>query len=174
MFAVSLTEDQFFDALGAYLTAYLPDGGTVFKSQQNRVAQPPDPSIELTPITRTPLDVPVSTYDGSEGICTQTVSNHVRIEVQADFYGDSMGDVARAVVMVWRSISAPDGFPPTIAPLYCSDEFQSPFVSGEKQYSERWTVRLALQYNASVTLPQQSFNTVAEPAVTLKAADINF
>jgi hypothetical protein len=178
MFAISITEDQLFDALGAYLTPYLPNGGTVFKSQANRVAQPPDPSIELTPILRPSLSTPRSTYDGVDG--TQSVYEPVRFDVQADFRGDSMGDVARAVKTIWRSISAPDTMNAilaslnieqgVIAPLYCSEEMQSPFVTGERQYSERWTLTLSLQYNATVTIPQQFFTTA--PPVKAKAADV--
>lgn len=173
MYAVSITEDELFDALGVYLAPYLPAGGVAFKSQANRTSQPPDPSIELTPILRVPLNTPVSTYDPEAG--TQTVTENTRIDIQADFRGEGMGDVARAVKAIWRSISAPSSLQAAagikdIAPLYCSDELQSPFITGERQYAERWTVTLTLQYNADVTIPQAFFDS-AVPVQRI-AADV--
>ena len=170
---ISITEDQLFTALGAWLAPFLPTGGVAFKSQANRVAQPPDPSIELTPILRVGLSVPVSTYD-PVGL-TQTITEPTRLDVQADFRGDGMGDVARAVKTAWRSIYGPAALQAAagtqnVAPLYCSDELQSPFITGERQYSERWTVTLALQYNCDVTLAQAFFNQPVP--VNRKAADV--
>ena len=171
---ISITEDQLFDALGVFLTPFLPVGGTIFKSQVNRVAQPADPSIELTPILRIALQKPVSTYDPNA--LTQTVCEPTRLDIQADFRGENMGDVARAVKTAWRSIYGPSALQSAagtknVAPLYCSDEVQSAFVTGERQYAERWTVTLTLQYNADVTLAQEFFNQSVP--INRKAADVN-
>lgn len=172
---ISITEDALFDALGVFLQPFLPTGGTAFKSQANRVSQPPDPSIELTPILRVSLSKPVSTYDPTAA--TQTVCEPTRLDVQADFRGEGMGDVARAVKTAWRSIYGPDALQAAagtknVSPLYCSDEIQSPFVTGERQYAERWTVTLTLQYNADVTLAQAFFDQPVP--ITRKAADVNY
>lgn len=182
---IGITEDQLFDGLGAWLAAFIPAGGTVFKSQANRVAQPPDPSIELTPILRVALSQPVATYvgDPDTGTGTITLTEPTRLDVQADFRGDGMGDVARAVKSAWRSIYGPAALQAAVgaalgltdtlnvATLYCSDEIQSPFITGERQYAERWTVTLALQYNCDVTLAQSFFSTTVP--VNTRAADVN-
>jgi hypothetical protein len=45
--------------------------------------------------------------------------------------------------------------------LYCSDGHQMPLTTGEQQYETRWTLTASLQYNPTVSIPQQSANTLA-------------
>ena len=68
-----------------------------------------------------------------------------------------------------RSLYACESFPDGVEPLYCSDAIQAPLITGEKQYEARWSTTLSVQYNAAVTVAQESFINVG--AVITDAVD---
>lgn len=83
-----------------------------------------------------------------------------RCEVQIDFYGNFAFDRACDIVNISRTeflcefLSA-YGIQPTFV-----DEAQNlTGVSGEKEYVERWMVRLEIDYRDAVSVSQDSFNT---------------
>jgi hypothetical protein len=95
--------------------------------------------------------------------------NPTEFTVQCDVYGPSSADHAQVISTLFRDQfavdqfamfgSAPPGYqyiPPggtvpekftAIAPLYCEDPRQMPFVSGEEAYELRWIVDCCLQCN---------------------------
>jgi hypothetical protein len=157
-FLASISIDAVIEALGAFLSPFV-GGAAIIRAQENRVAPPAAPYVELTEILQVPLETPINVDNGANA---QTdITGPKRIDIQIDFRGPASGDWCTAVTTIYRSPYAPAQFPDGIKPLYCSDGHQMPLTTGEQQYETRWTVTASLQYNPTVSIPQQSANILA-------------
>jgi hypothetical protein len=119
------------------------------------VPLPPNPCVVLTELLQVDIETPSSSYNL---IDAQTMTNPKRIDIQVDFYGANSGDYCAAVKTVFRSTYTTLQFPDGIYPLYCADGIQSPLITAEQQWESRWTLTVSLQYNPSVSVPQQFFD----------------
>lgn len=158
MYTPSLTIDNVIDALAVFLTPFIAPCPTV-RGQVNRTPPPVTGFIVLTEMHRTPLETPTSTWDANDQ--QANLRTPTQIDVQVDFYGPAAGDQCSAITSVFRSEYTPAQFPDGIKPILCSDGQQSPLVTGEEQYEQRWTLTVSLQYNPLITLPLQTANTLA-------------
>lgn len=89
---------------------------------------------------------------------TQTLLQPTQLSVQIDVYGPNSSDNSQIITTVFRDEYAVDQFSTygyDVTPLYASDAKQTPFISGEAQYEERWTLTAVMQMNPVVTVPQQ-------------------
>lgn len=147
-------------AIADFLQPLMPVGTQIVRGQVNDVPAPLPPSIVITEVGQpqytTTRKQPI-TVDG-----TQTYVMPVQLRFQLDFYGWSGGEMSNITTTMIRSIYPEGRFPEGVKPLYCTDAFQSPLMTGEKQFEARWTQELYVQYNAPVTVAQESFNTVGE------------
>jgi hypothetical protein len=157
-YLVSITIDQVFDALGAFIAPFVTPAQVV-RAQTNRVAMPLGDFVELTEIGTCDLEYPRSYYDAVN--FQQDIIGPKRIMIQADFYGFNAGDWCAAVKTVWKTPYAVSQFPAGIAPLYCDDGHESPLITGEEQYDRRWSLTCSLQYNPILAVPLQSANVLS-------------
>lgn len=157
-YIASIAVDDVADALIAFLTPFVTPSEIV-RAQANRVSPPTGPFVLLTELRTVDLSTPIvigSNIISDEPIYSAiNVEGRKRIDWQIDFYGPLSGDQCGAVTSVFRTPYTVSQFPANISPLYLSDGIQSPLITGEEQYESRWTVTASLQYNQSVTLPQQ-------------------
>jgi hypothetical protein len=165
MYTASITVDQVIDALKAFLTPFMP-GAQIVRAQVNRVALPSNPCAVLTELLQVDLSVPATDYQPLAN--TATIYGPSRIDVQIDFYGAQAGEFCKTVKTAFRSHWGFAHFPANIRPLYTSDGVQSPLLTGEQQYESRWTLTASMQYNPTVTVPQE-FADVAYPALVIPA-----
>lgn len=161
----SITVDQVIDALAAFLAPFMP-GAQIVRAQVNRVALPSNPCAVLTELLQVDLSVPATDYQPTAN--TATIYGPSRIDVQIDFYGAQAGEFCKTVKTAFRSHWGFAHFPANIRPLYTSDGVQSPLLTGEQQYESRWTLTASMQYNPTVTVPQE-FADVAYPALVIPA-----
>jgi hypothetical protein len=166
MYTASITVDTVIDALGDFLEPFV-NGAEIIRAQVNRVSMPHLPCVVLTELFHIDLRVPSQDYDEVNDEALLSASN--RLDIQVDFYGDSAGDYCRSVETAFRTMWGFDTFPAGIKPLYTSDGIQSPLISGEQQYTPRWTLTVSMQYNPIVSVPQQFAD---ELAATTIAADV--
>lgn len=168
MYTPSLSVNDVIDALGLFLDPFVSPAQVV-RAQVNRVPMPSGDCVVLTELFQDSLAVPHETYQPLSD--TAEVHNSTQIDIQLDFYGSKAGEWANVVRNVFRSSWGFDHFPAGIKPLYTSEAIQAPLVTGEQQYSSRWTLTAHLQYNPYVTVPQQFADeltvTTHEPADTL-------
>lgn len=150
-------------AIADFLQPLMPTGTQIVRGQVNDVPAPLPPSIVITEIGQpqytTTRKQPIA-VDG-----TQTYVMPVQLRFQLDFYGWSGGEMSNITTTMIRSIYPEGRFPEGVKPLYCTDAFQSPLMTGEKQFEARWTQELYVQYNAPVNVAQESFNAVGETSV---------
>lgn len=168
MYGPSIVVDQVVDALGDFVALFMPNGADIVRGQQNRVSPPPEPCAVLTEILSASLQTTYADYRPDADVADLQGSK--RIDVQVDFYGTDSGDQCAAVATAFRSAWGYDQFPVNIKPLYTSDGIQSPLITGEQQYSQRWTLTASLQYNPLVTVPQE-FADVVVPNI-IEAVDL--
>ena len=159
LYTASITVDQVIDALAAFLAPIIP-GGQVVRAQVNRVALPANPCAVLTELLQVDLSVPATEYQPLDN--TATIYGPSRIDIQIDFYGAQAGEFCKTVKTAFRSHWGFSHFPANIKPLYTSDGSQTPLTTGEQQYESRWTLTASMQYNPTVTVPQE-FADVAYP-----------
>ena len=153
----SITVDQVIDALADFLGPFVP-GAQIVRAQVNRVPMPSNPCVVLTELVQADLSVPATEYQPNAG--TATVEGPTRIDVQIDFYGAQASEFCKTVKTAFRSHWGFSHFPANVKPLYTSDGIQAPLVTGEQQYESRWTLTASLQYNPTVTVPQDFADTL--------------
>ncbi len=171
MYTASITVDQAIDALKTFLEPFMP-GAQIVRGQVNRVALPSNPCAVLTEILQVDLSVPHTEYqppvDPAPADGTATIYGPSRIDIQIDFYGAQAGEFCKTVKTAFRSHWGFSHFPAGIKPLYTSDRMQTPLTTGEQQYESRWTLTASMQYNPTVTVPQE-FAEEATPNLLIPA-----
>lgn len=98
----------------------------------------------------------------------------MKLTVQVDVHGPNSTDYAQIIVTLFRDDYACVFFAenePPLAPLYIDNGQQIPFVSGEKQYEDRWVLEAKLQLNPVVSTPMQFADTLS---VGLKEIDSTY
>ncbi len=89
---------------------------------------------------------------------TNSTEQYTEVTVQLDIHGPNSADNTQIITTLFRDQFATQQFEQSgfdMAPLYTSDPRQTPFVNGEQQYEERWTVDVALQANPILSVPIQ-------------------
>lgn len=177
------TEDQLFDAVWGFV-AQLFDVSVqpyVFKGFQNMTSTPPGVTyVVISPGTKERTNQLERSYDANAGLSVN-FRNSV-YSYQVDCYGPSAPDYADTVSIAWRTLWACDyfagnnltptpGAPLPVTPLYADEPMQLNVVNGEENYEQRFMVKLFLQANQSVSLPQDFF-TVAPPVKIVVADDL--
>jgi hypothetical protein len=81
-----------------------------------------------------------------------------QVDIQIDIHGPASADNAQAIATLLRDSYATELFAASgfdVQPLYVNDPKQIPFVNGEQQVEERWTLDAVLQANPVVNVQQQ-------------------
>lgn len=155
-----MTIDAACVAVATFLQPLMPTGTKIVRGQANGVPQPLPPSILITEVGQPQYTTTRTKLNSILGQDTYLMP--VKLRLQLDFYGNAGGEMSGIAQTMLRSGFATSNFPDGIEPLYCTDGFQSPLSTGEKQYEARWTMELYVQYNAPVIITQESFNVVGE------------
>lgn len=154
---LTLTEDDLKTALRGFLLSVTD--GDVVSGQQNDVAMPLGPFIEMTPIRTQELCRPWSTYhDAGAGLGVETIHRSSSWTCQLDCFGKQAQNAATVISTLFRTDFAcrhfanrHDGI--VIQPLYASEPRQLPFINAEMNYEKRWVVEVTLQFNALIVVP---------------------
>jgi len=165
----TLTEDDIFTTLRAFLLGVVPDGCEVFQGQNNRVPEPAGPLfIVMTPTNRQRLATNVDTWATTPDPVTKAAAHNSQYDMQLDIHGPGGSDVASVIAATFPDDYGRDALDAgNIAPLFASDGHQSPFINGEGQYENRWVMTLAMQIKPGVLIPTEFAATLAatiEPA----------
>jgi hypothetical protein len=154
---VDITEEQILDALRAWLIQYLDC--EIVQAQDNRVAQPVGPFVTMTALNKPRLSTNTETWDSDDNLVKDEAS--LKQGIQLDIYGPLSGDWAATISQMFRSQRACEFFEAYSAtPLYNDDPHQAPLIDGEEQYEQRWTIDVYLQYNPTVSSPQDFADNV--------------
>ena len=147
-------------AVGDFLKPIMPANISIAKGQQNNVPMMPAPLLVMTPIGMPQYPTTRMSLDSTAGKMAYDMPKILKL--QMDFYGKDAGEMSNRAATMLRSLYASEQFPEGIFPLYCDDAIQSPLTTAEKQYEDRWTTTLSLQYNSPVLINQESFNALGE------------
>ncbi|WP_249339877.1 MULTISPECIES: phage neck terminator protein [Serratia] len=142
-----------------------PLSGPCWKSQQNRVAMQTGAFCMLTPLFFRRLSSTREVADDTGHTSTSRVMlTEVRqADIQIDLYGEGAADRAVALetffrsAYAWEQVKARDL---RVAPLYCTDAIQAPFIDAEAQWEERYMLTLSVQVHISIAVPQAYFTRV--------------
>jgi hypothetical protein len=135
----------------------MPADWKAVRGQVNDTPQPKPPVLIMWPIMLAQYTTTRMSLDGVANKMEYEMPQ--RLEIQLDFYGFEAGNQAAIAMTLFRSMATEGFFPEGVAPLYCTDARQFPLTTGEKQYEDRWSLTLALQYNKPVLVSQESFNS---------------
>lgn len=158
-----MTIDSAIVAVGAFLQPLMPVGTKIVRGQANGVPAPLPPSIVITEIGQAQYTTTRERLNPVAGTNAHLMPK--MLNLQLDFYGRQGGDMADTAVTMLRTLYACERFPDGVEPLYCSDAIQAPLITGEKQYEARWSSTLSVQYNAQVSVAQESFTSPGDIAV---------
>ncbi|MBO9332880.1 hypothetical protein GHR37_27440 [Achromobacter xylosoxidans] len=153
---ISITEDDLVEDLGAFADTLVDC--EVVRGQVNRVPSPKGDFVVVTPAGMVGLSLPVTAYaDPTPGTGTRTLTRPTQWAAQVDCYGERAQDRALVLSIALRSQYGCEflGELGRSQPLYTGEPRQMPLVTGEDQYMERWSFDAVLQFNPSITLPQQ-------------------
>lgn len=175
------TEDQIFDALWGFVDTVFGStlSANIFKGFQNMTSTPPGTSyIVLQPGVIVRQNQIRRDYDANALV----VNNERDTEYlyQIDCYGPNGPDLANTIAIAWPTMWACDyfagalatptpGAPLPVTPLYADDPQQLNIVNAELAYEQRFMLKLHLQVNQVVSLPQDFFDV--PPDVTTITVD---
>jgi len=172
---ISVTESSILAALRAFLLSILPAGTEVVRGQVNRVPPPKGSNyLVMTPLMRTRLATNVHSYSDPfpDPGSSQSIQQSTQVSIQLDVHGPAAGDNAQMIMMLLRDDLACQSFTGSgfaIQPLYTSEPRQMPFVTGEDQYEDRWTLDAELQANPVITIDQQFAGTLKAEIIEIEA-----
>lgn len=153
-------------AVGDFLKPLMPAGTNFAKGQQNNVPMLSAPVVVMTQIGLPQYTTTRMQLDPNAGKMAYDMPKILKL--QLDFYGKDAGEMSNTAMTMLRSLYASETFPKDIFPLYCDDAIQAPLTTAEKQYEDRWTTTLSVQYNSPVLVNQDSFiavgDVIADPA----------
>lgn len=147
MITPSITDNAVYRALGGYLSSCFEC--TVIRGQVNDTPMPQGSFILMNDVWKKAL----ATNSHEYGEDSQDIKTHTEYCIQVDFYGENSGEMAQSFITLIQDSHAFYAFPAGIKPLYATDPRQIPLVTGEKNYLERWTTEVHLQFNPTVTTP---------------------
>lgn len=162
--SLSITDDIIMAALRAFLITCVPVGVEVFQTQINRVPQPPGSNfVTMTQVMRTRMATNTNNWAQANPAAVSMDRGHSsQLTIQIDVYGPSAYDNAFIIATLFRDQYAADMLQPSgIAPLFATDGTQAPFIDGEKQYENRWTMRVAIGASPIVSTVQDFAATLA-------------
>lgn len=153
----SFTQTQLETLLRAFLIQILPQGVEVVIGQINRVPEPTsDNYVIMWAIFRQRMATNVVKWASSGGPTVNSQTETVQPHMQLDFHGADSTDNAQVFATLFRSSYACDFFSGSgIQPDFCTDGQQAPFVNGEQQYEDRWTLNAVFDGQITVSTPQQ-------------------
>lgn len=148
----SISVDAVIDALVPFVKLFTQNN-EVYRGQINRTPQAKSPCAYVTELLQADIDIPYQTYDAPGGVAS--LHGPKRIDVQIDVYGNTAGEILNGIKTAFRTEWGVSQFPANISPLYTDDGRQTPLITGEEQYENRWTLTVSLQYNPIITVPHQ-------------------
>lgn len=159
---LNITDTDVYTALGAFIALCVPQGTTIMKGQQNRVAMPAGSCVVLTTLgeperigTNADGVTPVVVNGVLTGFSASVTTDYI-YRVQADFYSPNAQAWATTAEMLWRDAIGIDSMPDGMKPLYTEGLAQIPIIGGEDQWIQRWTMTLVLDYQPTWTQPTQA------------------
>ena len=131
----------------------------ILAGYNNKVQLPSDNNyIIFTVLGQTRIGTPIVEF--GSGVSKNTSYQDFRVDVQIDFYGQFAFDRANDIINISRTLFLCDLMAPYgIQPIECDEAQNLTGVSGEKEYVERWTVTMSVDYRDAVSDNQDGFNT---------------
>ena len=174
------TEDDIFKAVGNFLQDILPEqtpavGPTpavlfvVIVGQENRVPEPKEDNY----IVMWPLRMPrlATNFVSDDGVTQQrSTRQNMQVALQLDVHGAQAFNNSNRISTLFRDGFATEFFEdyPNISPLYAGDPRNAPFISGERQYEDRYIVEVELQVNFTMTATAQSARTLTADIIDVE------
>jgi hypothetical protein len=163
------TEDQVFDGVWQAIKNLFDDAvaPNIFKGFQNMTATALGSYVAISPGINVRQDQVRHDYDATNQLVI--VGRHTTYSYQVDCYGPAGPDYANAIAIAWRSTFMANYATDNALPfqvLYADEPQQLNITNGENQYEQRFMLKLYLQVNQTVALPQDFFTTA--PAVTIE------
>ena len=167
---ITPADGQVYGAVRNWLLGVLPASVQVVRGQQNRVAPPPTPFVDMTLVGRTRLATNSGTYTPT----TREVCEPVMLGMQLGVFGAEAGGYVQTITALWRDPQAVDffaGLPFQLAPLDVSAPTQSGFRDGAHQYEDNWNVTLHMQVTFQMSISQDFATTLSVIALSADATD---
>lgn len=164
---ISITDDDVFTALRAFLVKVLPAGTEIVQLQDNGVPMPQGPFVGMNNGDNQRLETNTRTYvGGAPG--TKKILAPSAYSMNLDFYGPNSGAWAATTQAMFRDEIAVETFPANIVPLYADNPIQLPLISGEQLYEQRWRLKAVMQTNTEITVNQDSATALGVGLVSVE------
>lgn len=161
MATISFTEGDLFQSLRGLLASMLPTSVEIIRAQINRVPEPRTTDfIVMTLLSRDRLATNIDDYVDGYPLdpSVKNASASTLLTIQLDVHGPNSGENVQIISTLFRDEYATSYFDNSgldAQALYTSDPMQVPFINGESQWENRWTVDLAIQINQIIQLSQE-------------------
>lgn len=153
---ISITESQLVDDLVIFFKTLVD--GEVIRGLPDQLPAPMRECIVITPMAALGLSLPLMTYaDPSPESGARTITQATQWSARVDSYGEQAQDRALTLAMALRSQHGCDFLKELghAQPLYSGEITHLPVDSADHPRFERWSFDTALQFNPSITVPQQ-------------------
>jgi hypothetical protein len=96
----------------------------------------------------------------------------MKVTVQLDIHGPASADNAQIISTLFRDEYGVTQFSTSgfdVVPLYADDPKQLPYLNGEQQIEERWSIDAVMQTNPVVTTPMQFMDAISVNVISVEA-----
>jgi hypothetical protein len=169
-FTVSITEQDLYTALSAFLATVLPAGVVTVQLPINRAPMPaPVPGfVGISTSMQKRIMTNLDRWDQNDPApASIDIEQAVKFSVKLDCYGADSFDWATMLSTLLRDEYAVTALAPTMAPLYTDDPRFMALTDGEAQYEKRWIVLAQFQYNPVITTPMQFMDAAAADLINV-------
>jgi len=168
--AVSITQQDVYAALGAFVVSVVPAGVAVIQLPVDRAAMPPPVPgfVGMTANLQTRIMTNLDRWNPADPAPVAiNIEQAIKLTVKLDCYGPAAADWAVMLSTVLRDEYGVDALAPTLAPLYTEMPRFMPLTNAEEQYEQRWIVEAQLQYNPVVSTPMQFANAASADLINV-------
>ncbi|CAK7192386.1 hypothetical protein COMNV_00582 [Commensalibacter sp. Nvir] len=157
VYPTSTSEMGIYEAMVRFFKNRFPEI-EVIRGQSNRVALPKNPFVLLQMIGKKCLSTIESRYDPVKKIMRECYEVMMRV----DFWGTEACkacDLSTQFSTLWNDDSTYDlfrSFNAPLYPLYTDNDRMMTLITGEEQYSDRYSRDVYLEYHPEVALQQES------------------
>jgi len=162
---ISISQDVLFIKLRAFILSLIPDV-EVIQGLGNRVPMALGGFIAITPGDQERLSTNETTYDVNGN---REVKRSTKYGIQIDCYGPDSSDWATTIETMFRDPYGCDMLAPECQPLYCDQPRQSALTNGEENYEQRWVLTAMLQFNPTITVPQEYADVLTATLIEVDA-----
>ena len=157
---IDIVQADIFSALRALLVGIVGSTCEVVHGINNNTPAPLGDFVVFTPLFMERIETNVTSYsDPTPTTGKKRSTQPIKYPFQIDCYGCNAADNAAKITTLWRDDYSCQALGGLCQPLTHTQPKLMPWISSERNYTQRFEFELTLQYNPTTTTAMEFFDT---------------